>query len=423
VRDDIPLAVPQLTSTELTSTELTSTELTCVPARRVDITEPRWEIYYAMVYAVCVAIVEAGSLSLTSRVIATVALAAMVPWYLLIGRPLMMSDEVAWEEAQTGWRTWGYLTGLVVLFAAVQSQNLNAWFLAFAISPQCFHVTTVRRGMCFVVALNGAAGLLVIVRGHGLENSMTAIGIMVFAIAFSYVYSRFTMQIIEKNLEHAALIEELSTARHELAAAHHEAGVLAERHRLAGEIHDTLAQGFTSIVTLVQAAEAGVDPQAAQVRRHLDMALATARDNLAEARVLVAALCPARLEDSSLGEALCRVAEATSAEAGIRTRTEIVGRVRPLPTGIEVVLLRVCQEALANVRKHAGASEVSVHLRYTDDQVELNVTDDGAGFDMASVDGGYGLRGMRDRVRAVGGTVGVESAPGAGTTVLVEVPA
>jgi len=284
-------------------------------------------------------------------------------------------------------------------------------------------VTTTRRGMWFVVALNGVAGLIVIVRGHGLENAMTAIGIVVFAIGFSYVYSRFMMQIIEKNLEHAALIEELSSIRHELAAAHHEAGMLAERHRLAGEIHDTLAQGFTSIVTLVQAAEAGLDPAAIEVRRHLDMALATARDNLAEARALVGALSPARLEDSSLGDALYRVAEAIGAETGIRARAEIAGAVRPLPTAAEVVLLRVCQEALANVRKHAAAHQVDVRLCYRDDAVQLEVADDGTGFDAETVNGGYGLRGMRDRVAAAAGTVQVRSAVGGGTTVLVELPA
>ncbi|MBV9447400.1 MAG: sensor histidine kinase [Streptosporangiaceae bacterium] len=284
-------------------------------------------------------------------------------------------------------------------------------------------MTTTRRGMWFVVALNGVAGLIVIVRGHGLENAMTAIGIVVFAIGFSYVYSRFMMQIIEKNLEHAALIEELSSIRHELAAAHHEAGMLAERHRLAGEIHDTLAQGFTSIVTLVQAAEAGLDPAAIEVRRHLDMALATARDNLAEARALVGALSPARLEDSSLGDALYRVAEAIGAETGIRARAEIAGAVRPLPTAAEVVLLRVCQEALANVRKHAAAHQVDVRLCYRDDAVQLEVADDGTGFDAETVNGGYGLRGMRDRVAAAAGTVQVRSAVGGGTTVLVELPA
>jgi signal transduction histidine kinase len=242
---------------------------------------------------------------------------------------------------------------------------------------------------------------------------------VVFAVGFSYVYSRWTIKVVDQSMERAVLIDQLESTRAELAVVHHEAGVLAERHRLAGEIHDTLAQGFTSIVTLLQAAQPSLD--AAQ-RHHVDLALATARENLAEARTLVNALTPAALEAATLGETMQRVTEATGAEAGIDARAEVTGTARGLPTGTEVVLLRVCQEALANVRKHATARQVTVRLGYAPGAVRLIVTDDGRGFDLSLTAGGYGLRGMRDRVRQVGGTVDVTSAPGAGTEVKVEVP-
>ena len=157
-------------------------------------------------------------------------------------------------------------------------------------------------------------------------------------------------------------------------------------------------------------------------RRHLDLALTTARENLAEARALVTALSPAALEASTLGEVLHRVTEATAAQAGIPAHWEVAGIARRLPTGAEVVLLRVCQEALANVRQHAAARQVSVRLRYADDAVRLTVADDGRGFGAAVTPGGYGLAGMRERVRQVGGTFEVTSAPGAGTEVCTEVP-
>jgi signal transduction histidine kinase len=334
----------------------------------------------------------------------------------------MVLDEPAWQRAQATWRGPVYLTGLVALFALAQSQNSNAWFLAFALTSQCFHVTTIRRGMVFVAVLNVTAGVLVVVQHPGLESVLTAVGIAVFAITFAYVYGRFTMRVVEQSRERAVLIEELSSTRQELTAVHHEAGVLAERHRLAGEIHDTLAQGFTSIVTLVQAAEAGLGPEAGDARRHLDLALATARDNLAEARALVTVLSPVQLDSSSLGDALRRVTEVTGAEAGIQAHAEVTGTVRPLPTGIEVVLLRVCQEALANVRRHAGAREVRVRLTYADVRVQLTVVDDGDGFDATAANGGYGLRGMRERVAQVGGVLEVRTKPGAGTEVCAEVP-
>src|SRR5690349_11932527 len=248
----------------------------------------------------------------------------MVPWYLFLGRPLMNTDGAT---RAAGARGIVYLAGLVVLFTVAQSQNANAWFLAFALLPMCFHVTTLRHGLVFVVILNVIAGALVVRRNPGLPGALTAFGIVVFAVAFSYAYSRWVMKVIEQSLERAALIEQLEATRAELAAAHHEAGVRAERHRLAGEIHDTLAQGFTSIVTLLQAAEASLDADS-HARRHLDLALVTARENLAEARTLVTTLTPATLEAGTLGDSVHRVTGATGAQAGIEAHAEVTGTAR-----------------------------------------------------------------------------------------------
>jgi signal transduction histidine kinase len=420
VREDIPLAVPQLTEQ---LTERLTEGSRPVPRQAGSIVdEPRWDAYYAVVFAACVAIVEAGRMPVAGRIAATAALAAMVPWYLFLGRPLMNTDGATRAAAARGTV---YLAGLVVLFTVAQSQNANAWFLAFALLPMCFHVTTLRRGLVFVVIFNVIAGALVVRRDPGLPSALTALGIVVFAVTFSYAYSRWVAKVIEQSLERAALIEQLESARAELAAAHHQAGVLAERHRLAGEIHDTLAQGFTSIVTLIQAAEASLEPdlrENRQARHHLGLALATARENLAEARSLVTALAPAALEAATLGAAISRVTSTAAAQAGFRAQVEVTGAARRLPTGTEVVLLRVGQEALANVRKHAAARNVDVRLCYAGTTVRLTVRDDGTGFDQENQNGGYGLSGMRDRVRQVGGTVTITAKPGAGTEVSAEVP-
>jgi len=380
------------------------------------VAEPRWDVYYAVVFAACLAIVQAAPVHASQRIIATAALAAMVPWYLVLGRPLMRQDQPSTKNGTI------YLTGLVVLFAVAQSQDANTWFLAFALLPQCFHVTSARRGLAFVVIFNVIGGAFEAWRDPGLAGVLTALGIVAFAVAFAYVYSRWMARVIEQSLERAALIEQLEATRAELAAAHHQAGVQAERHRLAGEIHDTLAQGFTSIVTLLQAAEASLKPGSEQARRHLDLALVTARENLAEARTLVTTLTPATLEAGTLGDSVHRVTGATGAQAGIEAHAEVTGTARRLPTGTEVVLLRVCQEALANVRKHAAARQVRVRLCYAGSTVRLTVEDDGKGFDPGKPNGGYGLKGMLDRVRQVGGTVEVTSVPGAGTKVRAEVP-
>jgi signal transduction histidine kinase len=452
VRENVPLAVPPLahslaagpaapgsgaagpTVTDPASPGPTAAGLQLGPgepgqAREVDdlrragwvVAEPRWDIYYAVIFAASLAIVEAGPLTVAGRIAASAALAAMIPWYLFLGRPVLRLGSPHWRT-EANRRGPLYLAALVLLFAVAQSQNPNAWFLSFAICPMCFHLTTVRRGMVFVVVFNLIAGGLLVWRTPGLAGALTALGIVVFAVAFSRVYTSWMIRVINQSLERAALIEQLESTRAELAAAHHEAGILSERQRLAGEIHDTLAQGFTSIVTLIQAAEAGLGAEARGPRRHLDLALSAARENLAEARTLVTVLSPAALGSGNLGDALRRVTESTAAEASLRAYAEVAGTVRALPTGTEVILLRVGQEALANVRKHAAARQVIVLLEYADDVVRLAVADDGAGFDPQAAHSGYGLQSMQDRVQQVGGTVRVTSASGKGTEINAEVP-
>jgi signal transduction histidine kinase len=186
---------------------------------------------------------------------------------------------------------------------------------------------------------------------------------------------------------------------------------------MAREIHDTLAQGFTSLLMLIQAVEAELDHDMPQARRHLALMDETARQNLAEARALVADGTPADLAGATLPDALFRLTARHFAKLAV------TGRVRPLPAGAEVVALRSCQEALTNCRKHAGSSAtVTIDLDYADENLTLSVRDDGHGFDPGAACDGYGLAGLRARATEVGGTVRVHSAPGGGTTVTVRLP-
>jgi signal transduction histidine kinase len=205
-----------------------------------------------------------------------------------------------------------------------------------------------------------------------------------------------------------------------------QAGVDAERTRLAREIHDTLAQNFAGIVTQLQAADQA--PDAAARRRHNDAALALARDGLAEARRSVQALRPLALDSVRLPEAIANVARSWSERTGIRVDVTTTGADRALPTGAEVALLRTAQEALANVEHHARADRVTLVLRVTAHGARLEVRDDGRGFDAAAppattADHGYGLVAMRERIEALAGRLRVESRPGHGTLVVAEVPA
>src|SRR5262245_31763350 len=234
--------------------------------------------------------------------------------------------------------------------------------------------------------------------------------------------------ITEQSNRRQQLIDELDATREELARTERLAGVLEERQRLAGEIHDTLAQAFPSMVMLLEAARAALNSGSKEVAGHIEQSLHIARDALGEARQVVWSLRPESLERGSLSEALRRATSQLAHQSGIAARTVVTGQPRQLPAALEITLLRAAQEALANVRRHARASQVAVTLSYMEDLAVLDVCDDGVGFDPAvqptepSRQGGHGLGAMRTRVDALGGSLSVESAPGRGCTVVVELP-
>jgi signal transduction histidine kinase len=201
-----------------------------------------------------------------------------------------------------------------------------------------------------------------------------------------------------------------------------EAGAGDERQRMAREIHDTLAQGLTGIITQLEAAQQTAGD--AERERRIDNAKRLARDSLAEARRSVQALRPQALEDSRLPEALAAEVARWSATSGVTAETEITGDARALHPEVEVTVLRVAQEALANVTRHAGASRAGVTLSYMEDVVTLDVRDDGVGFAGApNGERGFGLIAMRQRVNRLAGQLEIESEPGAGTAVSASLPA
>ena len=205
-----------------------------------------------------------------------------------------------------------------------------------------------------------------------------------------------------------------------------EAGVLEERQRMAREIHDTLAQGLTGIITQLEAVQqSGPGPD---WERRIGAAARLARHSLTEARRSVRAVRPESLENTHLPEAVADVAAQWSADTGVRAAAATTGTVLGLHPEIEVTLLRVTQEALANVAKHAGASRVGITLSYMEDVVSLDIRDDGVGFEPkqrrdADSTGGFGLTGMEQRVRRLAGSLAIESEPGHGTAISASVPA
>lgn len=248
--------------------------------------------------------------------------------------------------------------------------------------------------------------------------------------ALSILLGGWIYAIIRQSMQRRQLIQQLQQAQAELAAAERREGMMQERERLSREIHDTLAQGFTSIVMHLEAADQALPADPARLRHHLSQARETARASLEQARRVVADLRPDLLEQQSLPDALRRTAGRWSEETGISVITAVTGTILPLHPQMDVTLLRAAQEALANVRKHAQATEVSLTLSYMGDAVVLDVQDNGVGVKSAGVNAaalspfssGFGLTGMRERVRQFHGTVELESEPGEGTTLVVSLP-
>jgi two-component system NarL family sensor kinase len=202
-------------------------------------------------------------------------------------------------------------------------------------------------------------------------------------------------------------------------------GAVEERNRLAREIHDTLAQGLTAVALQLESAdallEAGADHDRA--RRAVQRALALTQANLDEARRSVLDLRAAPLEGRSLGEALAALVDDTAGQSGARVTLDSAGAGRPLPARIEAGVYRIAQEALSNIASHARASLVTVQLTVTPARLRLTIEDDGQGFNPADVPRGrFGLVGLNERARMLGGELRLESGIGAGTRIEVTVP-
>jgi two-component system NarL family sensor kinase len=195
----------------------------------------------------------------------------------------------------------------------------------------------------------------------------------------------------------------------------------AERSRLARDLHDTLAQGLTAVALQIEAGLSHLgrrDPAGEPLRRALEVA----RASLEEARRSVRALRPAALEGRSLADALAALARGFTADTGVRVRVETADA-GGLPAEVESELFRIAGEALTNVGKHARAREAWLRLEVARRRVRLIVGDSGAGFRLRGARRrGFGLLGIEDRARFLGGRATIRSAPGRGTTVTVTIP-
>ena len=374
-----------------------------------------WHAGFALAIVIAVPLTLAGPGSATRRWLGVACLAALALVYGVVGRPLLD------QRDESPLRRTLYLAPTIALVLVGLLLTPGFFAVLFIVIPQIYASGPTFRSAVVPAIVVHVAMLIGTARWYDPAFSARAWAQATLQTAIIMVFSLgmggFIMRIVEQSKERAALIGELQRTRDELARVSHEAGTLAERERLAHEIHDTLAQGFTSIVLLAQTAGAVLGDEEHPARRHVRAIEETARENLAEARALVAELAPPSLAAGSLPAAVGRLVDRLAAEVGLDARLHVDGAPRSLGSNEEVALLRTVQEALTNVRRHAQARTVDVALCYGATGVRVQVRDDGCGFDEHSVAAGYGLAGMRARLEQLGGWARVHSAPGAGTTV------
>lgn len=312
---------------------------------------------------------------------------------------------------------------LLLLWVSDQGLHMFAAFMLVWVL-----LATFRAGLVGTLALG--AGLVLVLLPEATASGSAAVMVALATGAGSALFSIMMSSLVwrSEQLSHerrelaeelAATVRTLEGTRTELLALEHRRGAQEEAARLSAEIHDTLAQSFTSITMLTQAArQARQDPGASVSTPLLDQIEQLSRDGLAEARGLISR----SQQPLDLAASIDRLAADLTERTGLRAEVEAAGW-EPLSTRGEVVLLRTLQEALRNVERHAEASAVRIRLAREGERAVLEVVDDGRGFDPSLPTAGYGLMGMRSRLEAESGTLTAEAAHDRGTALRAELPA
>ncbi|PKV79392.1 signal transduction histidine kinase [Nocardia fluminea] len=314
---------------------------------------------------------------------------------------------------------WVWLAVLTTLWLVLLALTPDAVYLAFGLFFVYLHLLP-RPWNLVAVVLATTVGVLGFAAHRGWSAGAVvgpALGAVV-AIGIGLGYQALHREAVERE----RLIDELLGTRAILAEQERTAGKLAERERLAKEIHDTVAQGLSSIQLLLHAAEQAAPDHPALDR--IRLARETAAEDLAETRRLIDELSPAALDGQSLAEALERICRRAQSPT-LATQLLVEGEPERLPMPVEAALVRIAQSAVANVVQHARAERMRVTLTYDDTDAHLDIVDDGIGIEPDMLrrprSGAFGLAAMRSRVEQQGGAMTVESEPGH-TAVTVSFP-
>lgn len=321
-----------------------------------------------------------------------------------------------------------YVALLVAVVVFLSFVYDGAGVLLFVAFPQVWMFTASQRQGVAATAFLCVGVAVGQVNRWGLSGS-EVYGItaqLIASFVASCMIGLWISKVIEQSELRAEVLAELDATRHELDVAEQARGALAERERMAREIHDTLAQGFTSIAMLSEAAQAQLRAQPqdpAGLLRSLTAISQTARESLTEARALVASGVPSDVQGGDLLAALQRLPDTLHLDS-MRLTVALPDSLPPLPSTQQVALLRTAQEALNNVRRHSRATAADLLVDVPDGDpplLRLTVTDNGQGFDTLADHPGFGLRSMAARLDEIGGRLQVASSA-AGTRLVAVVP-
>ena len=307
-----------------------------------------------------------------------------------------------------GWAIWGALISL-----SNQSLMLIGIFLPLVFSRFPIRWST---GITIFQTL-GVYFLYIML--YPTEHWFLILMIILGLLTISTIMGAFISSIIKQSTDRQRLIDDLTRSRANLMKVEREAGRLTERQRLARDIHDTLAQHFTSIIMHLSAAKYS-NPES--VQSEVQQAEESAREGLAEIRRIVWDMQPEQIEKASLVEAVEELAARWSAENSVLVKMKVTGTPRSLTSSVETALLRISQEAMHNINKHAQAKNVNITFSFMEDIFVMDIADDGLGFDPSNIKNGFGMKTMRGRAEELNGTLTIESERGGGTAIAVSLP-
>ena len=282
------------------------------------------------------------------------------------------------------------------------------------------------RSLAVVVTLCLLLLAVNIVVGPGLDQLLILLPFIGFSFVFVLVYVVLFVRQVDARTTAQGLLDDLEIAHGQLgeyAAQVEELTLIHERERMGRELHDTLAQGLAGLIMQLEAADCHLEGgDTEQARAVLQQATQRTRTTLHEARRAIQALRASVLDRQDLAEAVCREVDQFIATTEISCRYEVGAASTNVPPDTAQHILRIVQESLSNVTRHARASEVEVRLESTEGVLRVAVHDDGVGFDPAAKHEGFGLAGMRERAAQIGSELHIDSSAGVGTTVELIMP-